>query len=107
MTVETVLDELLSGVRAQLAIKLFGRDLDVLAEKGKEIENLTARVEGTTDVAMEQTDDAVNNTHDVTDNTEDSAERNDDATPPLRRRPAPSGLIPRDLGIPTLRRAPV
>jgi cobalt-zinc-cadmium resistance protein CzcA len=52
--IATRVDELLSGVRAQLAIKLFGRDLDVLAEKGKEIEVLTAGVDGTTDVAMEQ-----------------------------------------------------
>jgi len=52
--IATRVDELLSGVRAQLAIKLFGRDLDVLAQKGKEIESLTSKVEGTTDVAMEQ-----------------------------------------------------
>ncbi len=47
-------DELLSGVKAQLAIKLFGPDLKVLAEKGREIEKLVKTVEGTRDVAMEQ-----------------------------------------------------
>lgn len=47
-------DELLSGVKAALAIKLFGPDLKVLAEKGKEIEKLTKSIEGTRDVAMEQ-----------------------------------------------------
>jgi len=47
-------DELISGVKAALAIKLFGPDLKVLAEKGKEIEKLTKSVEGTRDVAMEQ-----------------------------------------------------
>ncbi|MDQ7004919.1 MAG: CusA/CzcA family heavy metal efflux RND transporter [Ghiorsea sp.] len=47
-------DELLSGVKAALAIKLFGPDLKVLAEKGKEIEKLTKSVEGTRDVEMEQ-----------------------------------------------------
>ncbi|MBT8146050.1 MAG: CusA/CzcA family heavy metal efflux RND transporter, partial [Gammaproteobacteria bacterium] len=52
--IATRVDELLSGVRAQLAVKLFGRDLDVLAEKGKEIESLASQIEGTTDVAMEQ-----------------------------------------------------
>ena len=52
--IATRVDELLSGVRAQLAIKLFGPDLDVLAEKGAEIEALTASVEGARDVAMEQ-----------------------------------------------------
>jgi cobalt-zinc-cadmium resistance protein CzcA len=52
--IATRVDELLSGVKAQLAIKLFGRDLDVLAAKGKEIEALVQRVDGTQDVAMEQ-----------------------------------------------------
>ena len=47
-------DELLSGVKAALAIKLFGPDLKVLAEKGKEIEKLARSVEGTRDVEMEQ-----------------------------------------------------
>jgi len=47
-------DELLSGVKASLAIKLFGPDLKVLAEMGKKIETLTKSVEGTRDVAMEQ-----------------------------------------------------
>jgi len=47
-------DELLSGVKAALAIKLFGPDLKILAEKGKEIEKLTRSVEGTRDVEMEQ-----------------------------------------------------
>ncbi len=47
-------DELLSGVKAQLAIKLFGPDLKVLAEKGKEIERLVRAVRGARDVAMEQ-----------------------------------------------------
>jgi len=47
-------DELISGVKAALAIKLFGPDLKVLAEKGKEIETLTKSIEGTRDVAMEQ-----------------------------------------------------
>jgi cobalt-zinc-cadmium resistance protein CzcA len=47
-------DELLSGVKAALAIKLFGPDLKVLAEKGKEIETLAKSIKGTRDVAMEQ-----------------------------------------------------
>lgn len=47
-------DELLSGVRADLAIKLFGPDLEVLASKGREIETLVRRVPGATDVALEQ-----------------------------------------------------
>merc|ERR1712137_153727 len=39
---------------AQLAIKLFGPDLDILAEKGQAIEALVKEVEGARDVAMEQ-----------------------------------------------------
>lgn len=47
-------DELLSGVKAQLAIKLFGPDLDVLVAKGQEIEAEVKQVQGAKDVAMEQ-----------------------------------------------------
>jgi len=47
-------DELISGVKAALAIKLFGPDLKVLATMGKKIETLTKQIEGTRDVAMEQ-----------------------------------------------------
>jgi len=52
--IATRVDELLSGVKAQLAIKLFGSDLKVLADKGKAIEGLTRQVSGTRDVEMEQ-----------------------------------------------------
>ncbi len=52
--IATRVDELLSGVRAQLAIKLFGSDLDILAKKGREIEALVKQVKGTRGVAMEQ-----------------------------------------------------
>jgi len=52
--IATRVDELLSGVRAQLAIKLFGPELTVLAEKGAAIEALTRSVRGTKDVAIEQ-----------------------------------------------------
>jgi heavy metal efflux system protein len=52
--IATRVDELLSGVKAQLAIKLFGPDLDILAEKGQEIEALVNEVEGTIGVSMEQ-----------------------------------------------------
>lgn len=52
--IATRVDELLSGVKAQLAIKLFGPDLDVLAQKGQEIEKLVKTVDGARDVAMEQ-----------------------------------------------------
>lgn len=52
--IATRVDELLSGVKAQLAIKLFGPELDVLANKGQEIESVVKQVNGTRDVAMEQ-----------------------------------------------------
>ncbi len=52
--IATRVDELLSGVKAQLAIKLFGADLDQLAKTGKEIEVLVRKVEGTRGVEMEQ-----------------------------------------------------
>jgi cobalt-zinc-cadmium resistance protein CzcA len=51
--IATRVDELLSGVKAQLAIKLFGADLDGLAEHGKAIEALVKEVPGTRDVALE------------------------------------------------------
>ena len=52
--IATRVDELLSGVKAQLAIKLFGPNLDVLATKGQEIERLVKQVDGTRGVSMEQ-----------------------------------------------------
>ncbi|GAA74842.1 protein HelA [Pseudoalteromonas sp. BSi20480] len=52
--IATRVDELLSGVKAQLAIKLFGPELDVLANKGQEIEAAIKEVEGARDVALEQ-----------------------------------------------------
>ncbi len=47
-------DELLSGVKAQLAIKLFGADLDILAKKGQEIVKAVQSVNGARDIALEQ-----------------------------------------------------
>ena len=54
--IATRVDELLSGVKAQLAIKLFGPELDVLVEKGREIEQLVKSIDGTTGVALEQSE---------------------------------------------------
>ena len=51
--IATRVDELLSGVKAQLAVKLFGPDLEALATYGKAIESLVKRVPGTRDVALE------------------------------------------------------
>jgi len=52
--IATRVDELLSGVKAQLAIKLFGPDLSVLATKGKAIETLVRKIQGAQSVEMEQ-----------------------------------------------------
>jgi len=47
-------NELLSGVRTELAIQIFGDDLDLLAELGSEVESITSTVPGAADVAAEQ-----------------------------------------------------
>ncbi|MGB2788352.1 MAG: CusA/CzcA family heavy metal efflux RND transporter, partial [Dokdonella sp.] len=48
------MNELISGVRADVAIKLYGDDLSVLAENGQRIEAVARRVPGAADVKMEQ-----------------------------------------------------
>ncbi|WP_133038519.1 efflux RND transporter permease subunit [Shewanella fodinae] len=52
--IATRVDELLSGVKSQLAIKLFGPDLTVLANKGQQLVALVEQVPGAVDVALEQ-----------------------------------------------------
>lgn len=47
-------DELLSGVKAQLAIQLFGDDLDQLVAKAGEIERVVSAVPGAEDIQIEQ-----------------------------------------------------
>ena len=47
-------DELISGVRAQLAITLFGDDLDELVKVGDQIQDVVTRVPGAVDVQTEQ-----------------------------------------------------
>jgi len=54
--IEMRFNELITGVRADLAIKIFGEDLDVLARKAKEIENAIQNVEGASDIIVEKTD---------------------------------------------------
>lgn len=47
-------DELVSGVRSQLAVKLFGDDLDTLRTKGDEIARVLGKVKGMSDLRVEQ-----------------------------------------------------
>lgn len=47
-------DELISGVRAECAIKLFGEDLDVLHDKAEEIAALMRQINGVKDIKVEQ-----------------------------------------------------
>ena len=48
------MNELISGVRADVAIKLYGDDLDTLVEVGKRIEGVAGSVPGAADVKLEQ-----------------------------------------------------
>lgn len=46
--------ELITGVRSDIAIKLFGEDLETLKEKAEEIAKVVAKIEGAADVKVEQ-----------------------------------------------------
>jgi heavy metal efflux system protein len=47
-------NELISGVRSDVAVKLYGDDLDLLLEKGKEVEEVLNAIPGASDVSVEQ-----------------------------------------------------
>jgi cobalt-zinc-cadmium resistance protein CzcA len=47
-------NELLSGVRADVAVKVYGDDLEQLAEIGQQLESVVQAVPGARDVALEQ-----------------------------------------------------
>lgn len=47
-------NELLSGVRADVAVKVYGDDLEQLADIGKRLQGIVAAVDGAQDVALEQ-----------------------------------------------------
>lgn len=53
--VEMRFNELLTGVREDLAIKIYGEDLNILAKKGAEIEALVANLPGVGDIRTEAT----------------------------------------------------
>jgi len=49
-----LISHMLSGVKAQVAIKLYGDDLDVLRRKAEEMKGVIARVPGVRDLQVEQ-----------------------------------------------------
>lgn len=53
--IEMRFNELITGVRADLAIKVFGQDLDLLYKKALEIKNLIDEVPGAADITVEKT----------------------------------------------------
>ena len=52
--VQMRLNELIAGVRADVAVKLFGEDLDKLLETGAELETILESIPGAEDVKLEQ-----------------------------------------------------
>ena len=52
--IEMRFNELITGVRADIAIKIFGEDLGVLAKKGSEIGTLIENVPGAADISVEK-----------------------------------------------------
>jgi heavy metal efflux system protein len=47
-------NELIAGVRADVAVKIFGDDMEILTATGKEVESLLKTMAGASDVKMEQ-----------------------------------------------------
>jgi len=52
--IQNAFDELLSGIKAQVAVKLFGEDLNILRDKANEIRNAIDNIPGLVDLAVEQ-----------------------------------------------------
>jgi cobalt-zinc-cadmium resistance protein CzcA len=53
--IEMRFNELIAGVRSELAVKVYGDDLDTLAGLGESIEDVVRRIPGAADVRTEQT----------------------------------------------------
>ncbi|VAW18385.1 Cobalt-zinc-cadmium resistance protein CzcA; Cation efflux system protein CusA [hydrothermal vent metagenome] len=52
--IEMRFNELITGVRADIAIKIFGNDLEVLSKKGNEIKSVIENVAGAADISVEK-----------------------------------------------------
>ncbi|MFQ6038580.1 MAG: efflux RND transporter permease subunit, partial [Candidatus Aminicenantales bacterium] len=48
------LDELITGVKAQLAVKIYGENFDILKQKALQVKDLLAQIRGASDVQVEQ-----------------------------------------------------
>ncbi|AUI05674.1 MULTISPECIES: efflux RND transporter permease subunit [Stenotrophomonas] len=52
--VQMRMNELIAGVRAEVAVKLYGDDLEQLATIGSQVENVASEIQGAADVKLEQ-----------------------------------------------------
>jgi cobalt-zinc-cadmium resistance protein CzcA len=52
--IEQRIQEMISGVRSQVAVKIFGDDFGILEEKAKEVESVLNAIPGKRDVSVEQ-----------------------------------------------------
>lgn len=52
--IEMRINEMISGVRTDFAVKLFGDDFDTLVKKGREIEGVLKTINGVADLSVEQ-----------------------------------------------------
>ncbi|MBG50189.1 MAG: CusA/CzcA family heavy metal efflux RND transporter [Pseudozobellia sp.] len=52
--IEMRFNELITGVRSDIAVKIFGENLDLLSKKGNEIKNLIKDVRGAADITVEK-----------------------------------------------------
>lgn len=52
--IEMRFNELITGVRADIAIKIYGEDLNLLFDKGNEVKSMITGVEGASDINVEQ-----------------------------------------------------
>jgi cobalt-zinc-cadmium resistance protein CzcA len=53
--VQMRMNELIAGIRAEVAIKIHGDDLDQLVQIGERVEEIAGRIDGAADVKLEQT----------------------------------------------------
>lgn len=52
--IQNAFDELLSGIKAQLAIKIYGEDLEILRQTANEVKNSIDNIPGLVDLSVEQ-----------------------------------------------------